>query len=94
MLERLPLWCFRLALITTTLNSIAVMAALSHRFGLVSDGQGGYFVVNTYLVAAALGFSLLALLFSIISGKWIAWLVVGNIGLFLLGCISMLSNGR
>lgn len=69
MLERLPLWCFRLALITTTLNSIAVMAALSHRFGLVSDGQGGYFVVNTYLVAAALGFSLLALLFSIISRR-------------------------
>ena len=95
MLARLRLWCFRLALITITLASIAVVLALTHPFALISDGQGGYSDSrNFYAMTAALGFSLLAFLFAIVAGKLRAQLVLGSIALFVLSYIAMLSNGH
>ena len=95
MLARLRLWCFRLALITITLGSIAVVLALTHPFALISDGQGGYSDARNFdAMTAALGFSLLALLSSIVSRKWRTLLVVSSIGLFVLSYIAMLSNGH
>ncbi len=77
------------------LASIAVALALAHPFALISDGQGGYSDARNFdAMTAALSFSLLAFLFSIVSGKWRARLVVSSIGLFVLSYIAMLSNGH
>ena len=71
------------------------MLAWTHPFALISDGQGGYSDSrNFYAMTAALGFSLLAVLFALISAKWRALLVLGSIGLFLLSYVAMLSNGH
>jgi hypothetical protein len=88
-------WCFRLALIAITIASTAVIVAWTHPFPLISDGQGGYSDArNFYAMTAALGFSLLALLFAVVSAKARTLLVLGSIGLFLLSCVAMLSNGH
>jgi hypothetical protein len=91
----LRLWSFRLATITIPLALLAVGLALTHPFPLVSDGQGGYSDSrNFYAETAALGFSLLAILFALVSAKRRMLLVLGSIGLFLLSYVAMLSNGH
>ena len=95
MLSNVRVWCFRLALVAITIASTAVILAWTHPFPLISDGQGGYSDArNFYAMTAALGFSLLALLFAVVSAKARTLLVVGSVGLFLLSCVAMLSNGH
>jgi hypothetical protein len=94
-LATLKLWSFRLATIAIALALSAVGLAWSHPFPLVSDGRGGYSDSrNFYAETAALGFSLLAGLFGLVSTKRRMLLVLGGIGLFLLSSVVMLSNGH
>ena len=83
MLAMLKFWSFRLATITVTLALLTVGLAWTHPFPLVSDGQGGYSDSrNFYAETAALGFSLLAVSFSLVSARRRMLLVLGSIGLF------------
>lgn len=95
MLATLRLWSFRFATTTIALASLAVGLAWGHPFPLVSDGQGGYSdSQNFYAETAALGFSLLAILFALVSTRRRMLLVLGSVGLFLLSYVAMLSNGH
>ena len=78
-----------------TLALLAVVLALAHPFPLVSDGQGGYSDSrNFYAETAALGFSLLAIPFALVSAKQRVVLVLGSVGLFILSYVALLHNGH